>query len=172
MASEPASEVSTTPTWHLPHPTVYLDQWAWVRLGRAHHGHADARGHLECLRAVQEAARDGVLFPLSATHIEETLRLKSPGQRRRLVEFMAPISSMCTFRSQSDLVRHQILNAFHETSGRPYFRPVAPQVIGHGASWALRGVQARVRVLGPDGAPVDVDQAWLRHANQHFEASF
>lgn len=162
--------MSATMTWHLPRPAVYLDQWTWVRLGRAHHGHADARKYAEVLQAVCEASADGVLFPLSATHVEETLRVRNPGQRRRLVEVMAPISHLRTLRSQSDLVRHQILNACHETCGRPFFRPTSPEVLGHGVSWALRGVQTRLGVLGPDGAPVDVDRAWLRHANQYFDA--
>jgi hypothetical protein len=37
-------------------------------------------------------------------------------------------------------------------------------------SWAFRGVEAHLLVRDADGAVVDVDRSWLRHANQNFEA--
>ncbi|KRD42774.1 hypothetical protein ASE38_00260 [Cellulomonas sp. Root930] len=162
--------VAAEATWQVPEPAVYLDQWVWIRLSRAARGRPERPEDVDVLSAVRDAARAGVVFPLSATHYEETLRILDPRQRDALVAVMAPISSVRTIRRHSDLVRHQILVALHETVGRPAFRPAQLQVLGLGVSWAFRGVEAHLQVRGPDDAVLDVDKGWLRHANQYFEA--
>ena len=156
----------------LRHPTVYLDQWVWIRLAKANIGKPLQRDDLRVLEAVRGAAERGFRFPLSSTHYEETTRVGSAEQRRELARVMAPISQMQTFRSHSSLLRHQFLVALHETVGRPTFRPTQPQVIGIGVHWAFAGVQAFFKVLDPTGRVIQsVDGAWLRHLNQYGEAA-
>lgn len=157
-------------SWHTPAPAVYLDQWVWIRFARVAQGNPREPTDVAAYEATLAAARRGVAFPLSATHYEETLRIHDPRQRRDLVGVMAPISQMCTLRRSSDLVRHQLRVAMHETIGRPAFRPTPPEVLGRGLSWAFQGVQSQLQVLGPDGTVQSVDPAWLRHATQVLEA--
>lgn len=159
-------------TSKLARPTVYLDQWVWIRLAQANVGKPSRPGDRRVLDAVREAAAKGVCFPLSRTHYEETGRIGSAAKRRDLVEVMAPISQMQTFRGHGSLLRHQFLVALHETVGRPTFRPPEPQVIGVGVHWAFAGVQAFIRPIDPNGRVItSADGAWLRHLNQHAEAA-
>jgi hypothetical protein len=152
-------------------PTVYLDQWVWIRLALAGVRRPRSHGDVAALEAIREASADGVVFPLSATHYEETIRITDPRQRRDLAAVMAPLSQMRTIRRHNDLVRHQFLVALHETVGRPTFRPAQPNPLGIGVSWVFRGVQAFFRVVDSDGRVVDsVDPQWVRQINQHAEA--
>jgi len=156
----------------LPRPTVYLDQWVWIRLAKANGGDPLRPDDHHVLDAVREAAAKGVCFPLSKTHYEETGRIGSVAQRRDLVQVMAPISQMQTFRGHGSLLRHQFLVALHETVGRPTFRPREPQVIGLGVHWAFAGVQAFIQLIDPNGRVIrSANGAWLRHLNQHAEAA-
>jgi len=156
---------------HTRLPAVYLDQWVWIRLARAHLGRPERPFHADVLAAVRDASADGVVFPLSSTHYWETLRIRDPRQRRDLVEVMAPISAMRTLRSHGDLLRHQLLVALHESVGRSAFRPGMPEVLGLGAQWAFRGVPARLQIVDAAGVVVHrVDRTWLRHLNQYAEA--
>lgn len=164
------SMAEATTDWHTPSPSVYLDQWVWIRFARVIGGEPERRSDVAVLEAVAAAGERGVVFPLSATHYEETARVLDPRQRTALAGVMAPISQLRTLRSQGDLVRHQLLVAMHEMVGRPAFRPSPPEVLGVGVHWAFRGVKAQVRVLDPSGQIQDVDPSWLRQASQFFEA--
>jgi hypothetical protein len=155
--------------WHIPVPSVYLDQWVWIRFARVVRGVSNQPGDAAVLQAVMAASTRGVAFPLSATHYKETLRIADPRQRDDLASVMASVSHMRTLRRQTDLVRHQLLVAMHEMVGRPTFRPRPLEVLGLGASWAFRGIRGQLRVLGPDGTVQDVDAGWIRHATQHLE---
>lgn len=169
--AKPASAVGGPGRLHTPLPAVYLDQWVWIRLARAHRGRPARPADVDVLAAIRKASANGVAFPLSATHYHETLKITDPRQRRDLVEVMAPISAVRTIRSQSDLLRHQFLTALHETAGRPAIRPAPVRVLGLGMQWAFRGVPARFQVVDAEGRVVEeVDRAWLRHLNQHGEA--
>ncbi|WP_141653715.1 hypothetical protein [Arthrobacter koreensis] len=159
-------------TLKLAQPTVYLDQWVWIRLAKAQAGSPKIPDDSRVLAAVRRAADRGINFPLSATHYEETGRILDHRQRQSLVNVMAPISLMQTFRAHGVLLRHQFLAALHETVGRPAFRPQNPDVIGVGVHWAMTGVQAFFKVVGADNRVVgSVSGAWLRHLNQYAEAA-
>jgi len=149
---------------------VYLDEWVWIRLARANMGRPESPFDLKLLESLRVAASYGVAFPLSSTHYEETIRINDPSQRRDIATVMAPIAQARTLRMTSDLVRHQILVALHGLLGKPAFRPVAPQVIGIGVHWALRGREAFMTVVDADGhASNSVDPSWHRKLNQYCE---
>jgi hypothetical protein len=158
---------------HTQRPSVYLDQWVWVRLARAAVGRASHPDDEAALVAVREASAAGVAFPLSNVHYVETSRIKDPRQRYDLAAVMAPISCCRTLRCHRTLIRHQMLTAMHDTFGRPAFRPAPPEVLGLGVAWAFVGQSGHFRVHGPEGvmteAVVPGVAAWLRRANQHAE---
>ncbi|MFM9700169.1 hypothetical protein [Streptomyces europaeiscabiei] len=56
-------------------PSVYLDQWVWVRLASAAIGEPREPSDPHVLAAVRQASQAGVVFPLSTTHYHETARL-------------------------------------------------------------------------------------------------
>ncbi|UWX97355.1 hypothetical protein N2K95_01255 [Arthrobacter zhaoxinii] len=165
-------ETLTQAPLKLLRPTVYLDQWVWIRLAKADAGSPKDMDDLRVLAAVRRAVTEGICFPLSATHYEETVRIRDYRQRQSLMKVMAPVSLMQTFRAHNVLLRHQFLVALHETVGRPTFRPANPEVIGIGVHWAMVGSQAFYKVLGADNQVISsVSGAWLRHLNQYAEAA-
>lgn len=137
--------------FHSPRPAVYLDQWVWVRLAKANLSKPVQESDIGVLAAINDAAKAGVAFPLSATHYFETLKITDPRQRRDLASVMAPISRFVNLAPTSSLVRHQLRAAFHEIFGRPAFRPAAPQVLGRGAFWAMLGSEAPLQIIDDQG---------------------
>ncbi|MGW2785933.1 hypothetical protein ACWC3X_32565 [Streptomyces populi] len=135
-------------------PSVYLDQWVWVRLAAASIGEPREPSDLRVLDAVQQASQAGVLFPLSATHYQETARVTHPRQRADLARTMASVSHFRSLCSERILLRHQFLEAMHLSFGRPTFRPQAPQPLGIGAGWALNGKRLVPQLRGSSG-PID-----------------
>jgi hypothetical protein len=167
MTDSPTYEL---PDLHPPRPSVYLDQWVWIRLGKAAKGEPREASDLKVLAAVQDAAENGVAFPLSTTHHIETSKVTSPQQRLDVARVMASISHCRTLHARKVLLRHQMLHAMHVTFGRPTFRPKAPEVLGTGFAWAFGG-EARHGVLrGPNGlvdpATIEGMPEFLRKANQ------
>ncbi|MDA5147518.1 hypothetical protein PEM37_39130 [Streptomyces sp. AD681] len=135
-------------------PSVYLDQWVWIRLASAAIGAPRESADLDVLAAVREASQAGVVFPLSATHYHETARITHPRQRADLARTMASISHCRTLGSEKVLLRHQFLEAMHVSFGRPTFKPVPPQPLGIGAGWAVAGRRVLPQLRGPLG-PID-----------------
>jgi hypothetical protein len=153
-------------------PSVYLDQWVWIRLARANVGRPLKPSDVALLESLKTAAEAGVAFPMSATHYEETIRITDPAQRREIARVMAPIAMGRTIRKQSDLVRHQLLTALHETIGRPTFRPAPTQILGIGVHWAFIGTEGFMTVVDTDGRVLNsVDPNWTRRLNQYCEFS-
>ena len=168
----PQPEVSLA--LHTRRPTVYLDQWVWIELAKVAKGRSSESVSQADLELLLEATQAGVAFPLSSTHYFETLAITDPRQRRDVVSVMARVSQMRTLRAREDLVRHQMLVAFHETFGRPAFRPPAPEVLGVGVNWAFQGTQGRLRLTDDSGTTdLVIDEATrsrLRRAQQWAEA--
>lgn len=66
---------------HTVRPSVYLDQWVWLRLAKADQGEPREESDLAVLAAVRQASDAGVVFPLSSTHYMETSKITDPGKR-------------------------------------------------------------------------------------------
>jgi hypothetical protein len=152
---------------------VYLDQWVWIRLARAANGEPREDSDPQVLAAVQDAAENGVAFPLSTTHHIETSKITNPRNRLDVARTMASISHCRTLRARKVLLRHQMLHAMHLAFGRPAFRPQAPDVLGTGTRWAFDGEPGPLVLRGPDGlvdpATIDGMPEFLRKANQFAE---
>jgi hypothetical protein len=170
MISVIRSPSPSFPDLHPPRPCVYLDQWVWIRLARAANGEPREDPDPKVLAAVQEAAENGVAFPLSATHYIETSKITNPRNRHDVARTMASISHCRTLRAPNVLLRHQILHAMHLAFGRPAFWPQAPDVLGTGSRWAFDGKPGPLVLRGPDGlvdpATIDGMPEFLRKANQ------
>jgi hypothetical protein len=149
---------------------VYLDQWVWIRLARAAKGDPREDSDPQVLAAVQDAAENGVAFPLSTTHYIETSKITNPQKRLDVARTMASISHCRTLRARRVLLRHQMLHAMHLAFGRPAFRPQAPDVLGTGFRWAFEGEPGPLRLHDPAGpvdpATIDGMPDFLRKANQ------
>ena len=102
------------PDLHPPRPCVYLDQWVWIRLARAANGEPREDSDPQVLAAVQDAAENGVAFPLSTTHHIETSQITNPRSRLDVARTMASISHCRTLRARKVLLRHQMLHAMHK----------------------------------------------------------
>ena len=166
MTSSPSPSF---PDLHPPRPCVYLDQWVWIRLARAANGEPREDSDPQVLAAVQDAAENGVVFPLSTTHHIERSKTTDPRQRLDVARIMASISHCRTLRARKVLLRHQMLHAMHLTFGQA-FRPQAPDVLGTGVRWAFDGEPGPLVLCGPDGlvdpATIDGMPEFLRKANQ------
>lgn len=150
-------------------PTVFLDQWVWIRFAAAAKGRPRNPDDVRAYEAALRAREAGVVFPLSATRYEETGRIRDPQQRQDLADVVAPLSELRALRAQSDLIAQQILVALHETLKRPTFRPSPIQTLGVGAHWAFTGRNAFFKPVAPGDHVVDVDGAWLRQVAQFSE---
>jgi hypothetical protein len=170
MYSVTDSPGPSLPDLHPPRPCVYLDQWVWIRLARAANGEPREDSDLQVLAAVQDAAANGVAFPLSTTHHIETSKITNPQQRLNVARTLAWISHCRTLRARKVLLRHQMLHAMHLAFGRPAFRPQAPDVLGTGVRWAFDGEFGPMVLRGPDGlvdpATIAGMPKFLRKAHQ------
>lgn len=158
--AEPASNPQPVGPWHTRRPSVYLDQWVWIRFAKVAAGRPAHPGDAVVLDAVRDAAARGVAFPLAATHYFETLGIADPRQRNDLAAVMAAISRFLNLPATSTLVRHQMLTAFHELYGRPAFRPAAPTVLDLGVGWSMTGVRVPLKIMtGSGGDAREVTEA-------------
>lgn len=99
---------STENERHTRRPSVYLDQWVWIRLAAANAGRPREPGDPAVLEAVRAAKDAGVAFVLSATHYIETQRRRDFGDRADVAMTMAEISHLRTLRSRDRFLEHQI----------------------------------------------------------------
>ena len=151
MCCVTSSSSPQLPDLHPQRPCVYLDQWVWIRLARAANGEPREASDPYVLAAVQDAAAEGVAFPLSTTHYIETSKITNPRQRLDIARTMASVSHCRTLCARRVLLRHQMLHAMHLTFGRPAFRPQAPEVLGTGFHWAFEGKPRRMVLHDTNG---------------------
>lgn len=140
---------------HTRRPSVYLDQWVWIRLAKVVAGRPADTGDEAVLTAVRQAADAGVAFPLAATHYFETLAITDPRQRNDLAAVMGPLSRFLNLPRSLSLVRNQMLTALHVQYGRPTFRPARPTVLDLGVGWAMAGTRVPLKIMYDDPTPRD-----------------
>ena len=139
-------------------PTVYLDQWVWIRLARALLGRPREKTDTALLEELLAASDVGVAFPLSSIHYIETSGVKDPAQRLALGEVMGRVSHFRTLRYRRALLREQLLVTMHEHFGRPMFRPTPSDPLGIGVHWAFLGKESTLRIYSSEtGQPIFSD---------------
>ena len=136
-------------------PTVYLDQWVWIRLSSALLGKPREKSDTQLLEALLNGSDSGVAFPLSTIHYIETSGIKDPAQRLALADVMGRVSHFRTLRYRRALLREQLVGAMHEHFGRPMFRPAPSDALGLGVHWAFLGTESMMRTYSTEtGAPI------------------
>lgn len=132
---------------------VYLDTNKWIDLAKASVGKADGKRYADVLEIARYGKRAGLaVFPLSASHYFEVLRIRSAKRRRHLAPVMAELSGMTTMISVPDTLEGEIDRALRARWGRPLsIREAA--VFGHGAGHAFSEEAIAYRV--PDAARID-----------------
>lgn len=136
-------------------PTVYLDQWVWIRLASALLGRPREKRDVPLLEALLAASEAGVAFPLSGTHYIEASGIKDPAQRLALADAIGRVSHFRTLRCRRALLRDQLLMTMHEHFGRPMFRPKPSDPLGLGVHWAFLGKESMMRTYATEtGEPV------------------
>lgn len=119
-----------------PRPRViYLDQWVWIRLARAHHGEEPlwAQAH----DAVVDAVRDGTArFPLSLSHLQETASRSDALSREKLVNFMASIWNADAILPWTKALQPEADNVVRGMLGESQ-TDLGPRVIGKGIGYLL-----------------------------------
>src|SRR5579884_206435 len=140
-------------------PTVYLDQWVWIRLASVLLGRPREKADARLLEALLAASQAGVAFPLSSTHYIETSGIKDPAQRLALADAMGRVSHFRTLRCRRALLREQLLVAMHEHFGRPMFRPKPSDPLGLGVHWAFLGKESLMGIYSTETREPVVSEA-------------
>lgn len=90
--------------------TVYLDQWAWIGLARAHYGKSEPwkPGYDAVMSSVQDGS---ARFPLSLSNLAELAKRRDAGSRGRLADFMAQVWNADAIRPWPQMLDPEAKNA-------------------------------------------------------------
>jgi hypothetical protein len=126
MTSETASRI------------VYLDQKGWIDLAKIHYGAPSKEKEL--VERILEGSDEGKLvFPLSISHLDETMRISNARRRNQLASLMAEVSKGYAFQPYVRLVIHvEVLNIVLRKLGLPA-QNVRDLVLGRGISNLIGG---------------------------------
>ena len=104
----------------LPYKVVYLDQNCWIDLARLCY-HRQTERESELVDKIFEASEKyKVIFPLSISHLEETMKISSARRKNELVPLMIRLSRGYSFQpSVSINIRAEIQNIVLRKLGLP-----------------------------------------------------
>jgi hypothetical protein len=116
---------------------VYLDQFAWVGVAKAHHG--KSTDWADALDAMCDAKKTGTAaFPISLSHVNETIKRADDGSRGRLLDVMADLWDANAIRPWSQMRRAEIRNMVKKRLGLPQ-EDLDAWAFGRGIGHALGG---------------------------------
>ncbi len=122
---------------------VYLDQFQWINLSKAYYQRSDWKRFAAALEDVREAvAQKRARFPLSDSHVTETMKHGDLKRRQRLALVMAEISQGWSIAPLHTVTPQELLPELAKTFHKP---PILtpPIVFGQGIEFAF-GAQLRV----------------------------
>jgi len=129
---------------------VHLDQKNWIELARGYYGKAP-----EFRKIAQEVfhrSQSGqMIFPLSITHLSETLRTLNRDRRQRLARYMVSVSQGWAILPASTIIVPEIENACLKHLGLPEY-DLQKFAIKKGMSQLL-GAKADLVIKDPDKLP-------------------
>lgn len=114
---------------------VYLDQKDWIFLARGYYDDS-FRINSEICDLVLEASREKAIFPLSITHLDETLRRLDTRSRTRLATFMIKASKGYTILPGAIIMESEVRQAALKKLGLPTIN-LRKFAIGRGVSHML-----------------------------------
>jgi len=117
-------------------PSVYLDQFVYIRLARAGLGRGPAEDVAHHQNVLARAIAGEVRFPLSAVHYLETWRQANPTRRQELAAEMIRVSRLNTLAPAQISWRAEVRKAVRDLFGTSM--PTVPNPVwGLGAAHAL-----------------------------------
>jgi hypothetical protein len=112
---------------------VYLDLNHWIGLAKARTGHPGGDGVRAPLAACREARASGqAVFPLSAAHYMEMLKIKDPAQRRDVAAAMEDLSGFVTLMSRAVVMQLEIEGVLDARLGPAEICYPTVDLLGHG----------------------------------------
>lgn len=135
---------------------VYLDQFAWINLARAAHGHPRGDRYRDALEMCRAARAHKVAsFPLDLYRYWETAKNRNEGSRNRLVDTMIELSEFDTITVPMRLLPYEIDRALQSRFGCPT-DATKPRVFGRGISHLTAGgVHIPIRPTGQRPVPTN-----------------
>jgi hypothetical protein len=83
---------------------VYLDQKCWIDFARFYYGQPSGDGKELVSKILEYSEISLLLFPLSISHLEETLRITSSRRKSQLASLMAKLSKGYSLQPHIDAV--------------------------------------------------------------------
>lgn len=104
----------------LPYKVVYLDQKCWIDLARLYY-HKQTEEENKLVKKILEASEKyKVIFPLSISHLEETMKISSKRRKNELVPLMIRLSKGYSFQPYFSVnIRAEIHNILLRKLGLP-----------------------------------------------------
>ena len=125
---------------------VYLDQFQWINLSLAYHQKSGGKQFAAALEDVQEAVEQNqARFPLSDSHVTETMKHGNLERRQRLARVMAEVSQGWSIAPLHIVTPQELLPELSKAFNKPVV--LTPTVVfGQGIEFAF-GAPLRVPVL-------------------------
>lgn len=116
---------------------IYLDLMHWISLAKVTTGHRNGGPFTDALAACRQALNEGeVVFPLSACHYMEVLKIADPGQRRALASVMGELSRFETLVDSGRLHALEISASVDKLLSVPSSAD-SQALVGRGAGFAF-----------------------------------
>jgi hypothetical protein len=128
---------------------VYLDQKDWIFLAKGYYDKS-LKPNTEVCSLVLKASEEGVIFPLSIIHFQETLQHLNKERRERLASFMVRVSKGYSISPCTVIMKMEIRQAIFRKVGLPVV-DLRNTAIRHGISGML-GAKGEL-ITKPDFPP-------------------
>jgi len=117
---------------------VYLDQKGWIELAKMYYGRT-SKGRRLIERILEGSDKGKLVFPLSISHLDETMRISNARRKKQLASLMAEMSKGYAFQPYVDLViQAEVLNIVLRKLGLPA-QNIRDRVLGRGISHLIGG---------------------------------
>jgi len=116
---------------------IYLDQKDWIDIARIYYGESSGQ-EMKLVEKVLEASEKGqAIFPLSISHLDETMRISNTKRKNRLASLMVKISKGYSFQPYVDpIIGAEVKNIVLRKLGLPTLN-IRDYVLGQGISHLL-----------------------------------
>lgn len=116
---------------------IYLDQKDWIDIARIYYGKPSEQERKLVEKILEASEKPQVIFPLSISHLDETMHISNTKRRNRLASLMVKISKGYSFQPYVDLViGAEVQNIVLKKLGLPTLN-IRNYVLGQGISHLL-----------------------------------
>lgn len=154
-------EKSLLREFELPYKVVYLDQKCWIELARIYY-HKQSERESELVGKILEASEKyEVIFPLSISHLEETMKISSARRKNELVPLMIRLSKGYSFQQYPSInIRAEIQNIVLKKLGLPQIN-VRNLILKQGISNLIGGGKPELVSRKGSELPEDIEKELL-----------